>query len=351
MKPAAKWRSEVMNAVAAAVIALLIWAYANDRTRESASVAGTVRLAPADPRVQFVEPSTAVSLAVEVRGSRRAIEAFEDVLRSGLPLATGGDGLPAEAGTHAASFREVLAANPTVIATGAEVLRVRPESLRFEVGSLVTEQVPIAVVLPNAAVRGEIFADPQVVTVTLPEVARKSIGALSVDAAIDTKNLEAGKPQQIDVELRLPSTLDRWKELCRVVPPRARISFELLASSNEYTAPRIAVRITLSPQTASRWDVTVVPGSEFMTGVVLTGPRAAIDSITTGAFTPAAVIDLDETPVKVGTAEYPVTFWRLPEGVTVVKKSGDAAPTTATLRLLPRDPAVSVKPITPTAPN
>jgi len=34
-----------------------------------------------------------------------------------------------------------------------------------------------------------------------------------------------------------------------------------------------------------------------------------------------------------------------------VKKSGDAAPTTATLRLLPRDPAVSVKPITPTAPN
>ncbi len=94
MKPAAKWRSEVMNAVAAAVIALLIWAYANDRTRESASVAGTVRLAPADPRVQFVEPSTAVSLAVEVRGSRRAIEAFEDVLRSGLPLATGGDGLP-----------------------------------------------------------------------------------------------------------------------------------------------------------------------------------------------------------------------------------------------------------------
>jgi hypothetical protein len=166
MKPAAKWRSEVMNAVAAAVIALLIWAYANDRTRESASVAGTVRLAPADPRVQFVEPSTAVSLAVEVRGSRRAIEAFEDVLRSGLPLATGGDGLPAEAGTHAASFREVLAANPTVLATGAEVLRVRPESLRFEVGSLVTEQVPIAVVLPNAAVRGEIFVDPQVVTVT-----------------------------------------------------------------------------------------------------------------------------------------------------------------------------------------
>ena len=108
------------------------------------------------------------------------------------------------------------------------------------------------------------------------------------------------------------------------------------------------MRITLSPQTASRWDVTVAPGSEFMTGVVLTGPRAAIDSITTGAFTPAAVIDLDETPVKIGTAEYPVTFWRLPEGVTVVKKSGDAAPTTATLRLLPRDPAV---PATPTAPN
>ncbi len=345
MKPAAKWRSEVMNAIAAAVIALLIWAYANDRTRETASVAGTVRLAPADQRVQFVEPSTAVSLAVEVRGSRRAIEAFEDLLRTGLPLATGGDGLPAEPGTHAASLRDVLAANPTVIATGAEVMRVRPESLRFEVGTLVTEQVPIAVVLPNSAVRGEIFADPQVVTVTLPEAARKSIGALSVDASIDTKNLEAGKPQQIDVELRLPSALDRWKELCRIVPPRARISFELLASNSEYTAPSIAVRITLSPQTANRWDVTLAPGSESMKDVLLTGSRSAIESITTGAFTPAAVIDLDETQVRIGTAEYPVTFWRLPEGVTIVKKSGSAAPAVATLRIMPRDPT------TPTAPK
>lgn len=351
MKPAPKWRSEIMNAVAAAVIALLIWAYANDRTRETASVAGTVRLTPADPRLQFVDPSTAVSLAVEVRGSRRAIEAFEDLLRTGLPLATGGDGLPAEPGLHAASLREVLAANPTIVATGAEVVRVRPESLRFEVGSLVTEQVPIAVVLPNSAVRGEIFADPQVVTVTLPEAARKSIGALSVDASIDTKNLEAGKPQQIDVELRLPSALDRWKELCRVVPPRARISFELLASSSEYTAPSIAVRITLSPQTANRWDVTLAPGSETMKGVVLTGPRSAIESITTGAFTPAAVIDLDETPVKIGSADYPITFWRLPEGVTIVKNSGNATPAVATLQVMPRDPTAPMTPVTPTSPK
>ena len=67
MSPKRTLRSDLLNAIAAAIIALLIWAYANDRTRESASVAGTVRLTPTDPREQWVDPSSAVQVAVELR--------------------------------------------------------------------------------------------------------------------------------------------------------------------------------------------------------------------------------------------------------------------------------------------
>ena len=93
MKHEPRWRSEALNVVAAAVIALLVWAYANDRTRETATLAGTVRLSPADPRATWVAPSAAVTVSVELRGSRRSIERAETALRAGLPLSPGADGL------------------------------------------------------------------------------------------------------------------------------------------------------------------------------------------------------------------------------------------------------------------
>ena len=338
MRRTGGWRSEALNMIAAAVIALLVWAYANDRTRESASVAGTVRISPADPRTQFVDPSAGVSVVVEVRGSRRAIEAAEDALRSGISLAAGAAGVPSAPGEHVASLREVLGANPQMAATGAEVVRVRPETLRYAAGRLVTEQVPVQVALPNASVRGEIVADPPVVSFTLPEEAARSGGALTVDAAIDTKNLEPGKPQQVDVELRIPDRMSRWRELCRVVPPRAKVSFELLATSGECTAPPVPVRVALAPAAAGLWEVTPERGSEALKGVRLAGPRAALDAVMNGSFATAAVVDLGDAPTRIGTAEYPVSHWQLPEGVTVVRDPKDPAPTVR-MRVLPRGPA------------
>ena len=339
MNAPGRWRSEALNMAAAAMLALLIWAYANDRTRETASVAGTVRISPADPRAQFVDPSAGIPVAVEVRGSRRAIEAVEDALRSGLSLPAGATGVPATPGPHEAPLREVLSAHPTVAATGVEVVRVRPESLRYEAGVLVTEQVPVTVALPNASVRGAIVPDPPVVAVTMPEAAAKSLGSLAVDAAVDTKNLEPGKPQQVDVELRIPESLARWKELVRVVPPRAKVSFELLATGGECSAPPIPVRVALPPESASRWDVMPERGSESVSGITLSGPRAGLDAVLAGSFMPAAVVDLGDSPVRIGTYEYPVSYWRLPEGVTVVRPAGNAPPPSVRLRIMPRVPA------------
>lgn len=339
MTPKRTLRSDLLNAIAAAIIALLIWAYANDRTRESASVSGTVRLTPSDPREQWVDPSSAVQVAVELRGSRRSIEAAEDAIRTGLPLAIGGAGLPSADGQVVASLREVLSANPTIAATGAEVVRVRPESLRYETGALVTEQVPVVTSLPNAAVSGAVVTEPPVVAVTLPSAARKAIASLQADAAVDTRNLVPGKPQRIDVELRLPESLARWKEQCRIVPPRAVVAFELVATTAELRVARVPVRIAIDPAAADRWEVTPEPGSEALDDVVLTGPRAAIESIAGGKFEPSAVIDLGAGPSRVGAFDYPVTFWRLPDGVSVVQAAGVDAGETATVRLrvLPRN--------------
>ena len=340
MNGRADWKSNLFNVVAAAIIALLIWAYADDRTRESASVSGTVRLAAADPRDGFVDPSSAVQIAVEVRGSRRAIETVEEALRSGMTLAVGGEGLPSAPGAHSASLREVLSANPTVAATGAEVIRVRPESLRYETGTLVTEQVPVAVGLPNASLRGTPTAEPSVVTVTMPAAAREAAGPLSVEASVDARALQPGR-HRLDVELRLPETLSRWREQCRIVPPRGVVSFELASATAELTLDAVPVRLSISPQAAERWEVTPDEGATSIAGVVVSGPAAAIAELSSGRFPPAAVIDLGDAPGRVGAGDYAVSYWRLPDGVSVTRTRGSepGAQPAVRLRVLPRNPA------------
>ncbi len=345
MTPRAPVRSELLNMVAAAIIALLVWAYANDRTRESGSVSGTVRLSPSDPRERFVDPASAVPVTVELRGSRRSIEAVEDMLRGGLSLAVGAPGLPNEDGTNAASLRDALAADPAVAASGAEIVRVRPESVRYETGKLVTEQVPVASSLPNAAVRGAITVEPSVVAVTLPAAARAATGTLQVEATADVRNLKPGMPQKVDVDLRLPEPLARWREQCRIVPPRATLAFELVASTADLRLARVPVRVALSPAAADRWEVRTEDGADAVKDVVLSGPGAAIDAIASGRFEPTAVVDLGSAPERVGSAEYAVTFWRLPDGVSVVRAAGNEPGTmpSVRLRVLPR-PAPATEP-------
>ena len=322
MKHEPRWRSEALNVVAAAVIALLVWAYANDRTRETATLAGTVRLSPADPRATWVAPSAAVTVSVELRGSRRSIERAENALRAGIPLSPGADGVPSEPGSHVLALRDVLQANAAIAESGAELVRVRPETVPFEVGELVTEQVPVTAVLPSASVSGDIAVEPAVVSLTVPAAARQALGRLAVDAIVDTKNLEPGKPQQVDVDLRLPESLGRWRELCRVVPPRAKVSFALLKADSEFRIESVPVRVSVPADVAQSWTVAAAPGAEAISGVVVSGPRASIDALRSGTFAAAAIVDLASAPELPGRVRQAVSFWRLPEGVSVIEAGG-----------------------------
>lgn len=315
-------RSELFNVVAAAIVALLVWAYANDRTRESATVSGTVRLSASDPRANFVEPTSAVTVSMEVRGSRRAIERVGDALREGVTLATGSGAVPGEPGVHTIELQDAIAQDAGIAASGIEIVRTNPQSIRAQIGKLVTDQVSVKPVLPRASVQGEIVVDPPVVAVTLPEAAREAVGALSLEALVDTKNLEPGRTHAVDVELKLPDALNRWKELVRVVPPRAKVSFALLATTGEFTIGAVPIEIAATPATLETHEVTLPAGGSAISSVVVTGPLASIDRIRRGEFAPAAVVALGTRSTASGQRRMPVTFWRLPEGVSVVSAGG-----------------------------
>lgn len=163
--------------------------------------------------------------------------------------------------------------------------------------------------------------------VTLPEAARDAVGAIALDAMVDTKNLEPGRTHAIDVELKLPETLSRWKELTRIVPPRAKVSFTLLATTAEFTVATVPVEIAVTPAALETYAISLPAGSTAITNVVVTGPLASIDRLRKAEFTPAAVVALAPRALVPGTRRQPVTFWRMPEGVSVVTAAG--APVTS----------------------
>lgn len=317
-------RGELFNIVAAGIVALLIWAYANDRTRESATVAGTVRITATDPRTQYVEPTTAINVSLEVRGSRRSIESVEDALRTGISLATSGSGgVPSEPGVHTVDLANALMQEASIHSTGVEIVRMSPESVRVTIGRLVTDQVPVKPVLPRASVQGDIVVDPAVVAVTLPEAAREAVGALALDVVVDTKNLEPGRTHAVDVELKVPEALSRWKELIRIVPQRTKVVFSLLATTAEFTLASVPIELAASPAALANYDFTL-PGGGALTSVVVTGPLASIDSLRNGDFAPAAIVALGPADLAAGMRRVRVASWRLPEGVTVVSTAGVA---------------------------
>lgn len=320
-----EWRGEVFNAVAAAIVALLIWAYANDRTRETATITGNLRLATNDPRATYVEPTGNVTVSLELRGSRRSIDTVESALRTGLTLTTGSAGVPGGVGVHTVELAEALSQDASIASTGAEIIRAQPESVRMEVGTLVTDQVPVTPVLPRAAVQGEIVVDPPIVAVTLPEAARAAVAALTLDAVVDTKNLEPGRSHSVDLELKLPDALSRWKEQVRIVPPRAKVTFTLLATTAELTLPVVPVEVAMPPAAMDQFRVSLAPGSTSIANVVVTGPLAAVDRLRRNEFQVAAVVSLTSRTLAPGQRRVPVSYWRLPEGVTVVSTAGAPA--------------------------
>jgi hypothetical protein len=324
MRVPSTWRSDLLNLVAAAIIALLIWAYANDRTRESLTTAGTVRFTVGDPRTQYVDPATSVPVTVEVRGGRRALEHIEEELRSGITLTTGTGGIPGRPGAHTIDLGRALEQLPAFAGVGVEIVRVRPESARIALGDLATEQVPVTAILPSTSVQGDIVLDPPVVSVTLPAEARAAVGALSIDAVVDTKNLEPGKLQQVDVDLRLPEALARWKELCRVVPPRAKVSFTLVAASAETRLANVPVRLAARAGSLDAWALSFAAGAaDSIPDVIVTGPRAAVEALRKGEFEPAAFVNVPDRALQATErVDLPVSFWLLPDGVSVLEVAG-----------------------------
>jgi hypothetical protein len=107
-----------------------------------------------------------------------------------------------------------------------------------------------------------------------------------------------------------------------VVPPRAKVSFALLKADSEFRIASVPVRVSVPADVAQSWTVAAAPGAESIEGVVVSGPRASIDALRSGAFAAAAIVDLASAPELPGRVRQAVSFWRLPEGVSVIEAGG-----------------------------
>lgn len=345
-----EWTNKISTALIATVVTLLIWTWAAEKTREETSITGGVRFAPAEGQALSAEPAAPVTVTLQVRGSRQAIQRAAAILEQGVIFRLGLGGVPAQPGSYSIELSKVFEELPEIRRSDLSVLNARPDTVTVTVGRLVTRTAPIVAEIPLALTTGTITIDPPEASITLPESLAASIPQFRIEAFVDVRNLELGRRLTVDAPLRLPEALASARELARVEPSTVRVSFTLASRDRTAVIPTVPVQIAGPPGDLRNYDVQVEPGSEFLRGVTVSGPSDAIAQIESGRARIAAIVHLGTDDLVRRTLSKPVSMWLLPPGVAVTRigNASDPAPLVS-LRITERPRAATPPPVEPAA--
>ncbi|MBX3355965.1 MAG: hypothetical protein KF724_09735 [Phycisphaeraceae bacterium] len=322
------WTNRLSTGLIAAVVTLLIWTWAAEKTREETTITGTVRFVTAEGQPLSVDPSNALTATLQLRGSRQALQRAGAILEGGADLRLGLGGVPAEAGRFQVELAKVFAELPEIRQLDLSVLNARPDTVTLTIGRLVTQTVPIVAAIPLAQISGSVVIEPPEAQLTLPASLAESIAQPRIEAFVDVRNLEPGRRHTVDAPLRLPESLQSARGLARVEPAVVRVSFILGSRDRTAVIPTVPVQIAGPPADLRNYEIVVEPGSEFLRSVTISGPGDAISQIESGRARIAAIVHLGAEDLVRRSVSKPITLWLLPSGVTVTRigTSTDTAP-------------------------
>ena len=346
------WGNRISTGAIAAVASLLIWTWAAEKTRESATVTGAVRIVSGEGQALAAEPDTPIPVTVQLKGSRGSLQRVADLIEGGAELKLGRGGVPATPGTFSVDLAAAIAALPELSRSDVSVESTRPDLLEVSLSKLVTQAMKITPVFPSGQVSGEATVDPPEATVTLPATLAERAALLRLEAPVDVRPLEPGRRYSRPVRLRLPEALQTKEGQVRVTPEEVTVTFTLRAKNSTTTVTSVPVQVAGPPTELAACEVQLDPGNEFLRNVTLTGPGDAISQIESGRFRVAAVVHLSADDLARRSLTRPVSLWLLPPGVTVTKvgNSTDLAPPVS-LRISERPRTSAAPPAAPAGRN
>lgn len=322
-----EWTNRISTFLIAAVVTLLIWAWAAEKTREELTISGAVRFTPGEGQALTVDPATPVTVTMKVAGSRAALQRAATLLEQGAELRLGVGSVPSRPGTYSVVIARAFEELPEIQRTDLSVVSVRPDTQTITIGRLVTRPVAIEAEIPLAQISGAVTIEPAEAMLTLPESLAEGMAQTKVEAFVDVRNLEVGRPHTINAPLRLPETLQAASGVAKLEPTTASVRFTLLSRDRTAVIPTVPVQVAGPPGDLRQYDIQVEPGSEFLRNVTVSGPSDAISQIESGRRI-AAIVHLGADDLARRNVTKPVTLWLLPPGVTVTRigTSTDTAP-------------------------
>ena len=316
-------RDTVVNVLIVSLVTLVIWVWAAGETSETLVLFNQqINIEPSSGSATLVRPNTIHGVRVELRGPARAVQRMGREFASLTTVSVGMAGVPAIGGQHTIDLATVVRGIIDRTGLPVTVVGTQPEMSEVDIVLRSTQPVDILPLLGEGVTStGTITAEPAIGSITLPsELAAQ--GPIELIARVTQQMLEGHTPGQrviLKVEVSLPAALQQYEESIDFEPREVDVSVALLSASTELSIPSVPVQIAAPPADLERYTISIAQGDGFLRDVLVRGPPETIQAIADGALSVVAFVHLTSDDLVKLVSERPVSMWRLPPGVTVVK--------------------------------
>jgi len=305
------WRHEFGSYVIITAVAVLVWIWAANETREPKTVSSTVRFNVPDNGAWIIEPNNyAVSMVVE--GSRLAIQNVEALARNGFII-----DLAPEVGVQAVDIESKLIANRALRESGAVLRSIDRPSATPSVDRLVPMQLTILPNLPGVQFETQPKVEPATATLSLPSRLQSQFSDIRVQAFAgqdQTASLPEGVLRTLDVPLRILPDVLAANEHVTVSPDKARLSFTIRSQTRELKLNQ-PVKVQLAGPFEDQRDFYVEFETDTLRDVTVIADADLVRRIESGEATVVAVVYLRSIEKEriaaggTGSGELPVSYF------------------------------------------
>ena len=335
--------SRLTSALLAALIAVLVWVFAEGESISSRSVIATVNFASepvGDLLVRPDDPGFHGTASVTLEGATRTIDAAAMIVGNKFRLAPGVAGVPTTPGeARYVDLREVLANLPELRDIGSTVASVEPRRVNVHVIRLVSRELPVRLDLGAAGggvvLDSEPVCTPATITIRVPEgMAGRIPEGATVSATIadaDLRQLRADVPQSVPAIVHAPEGLAGVQNVV-LSAEQVTVTLRLKRTVDTIKVPTVPVWFSMPPsEDSGKWIVELQ--DKFITDVTLSGPSDQLQRIRSGEWPVKAMIELSSDDLAKGIQCKPAVFPNLPPGVSAAANS----PIVRLLRVVKRD--------------
>jgi hypothetical protein len=336
--------SNVWTLILVTTIAVVIWLWAADETRQQEERSATIVVESADPEHFAVKPAKGRPVTIKILGSSRSLTEIQRALRDTIVIQTGATAVPNQVGVHRVDVATALNSHPKFLEAAATVVTAEPAGLDIQICERVPMRIPVEVALPDVRLQGSASVEPAQAPIMVADVVQQVFANARLEATIDPQQLaalERGQVHTLTGQWRLPAALAAYAEDVTLPSTPPRITFTLESQLATTTVARVPVQISGVAEDLAAYDIRIEEADVYLKDVKLTGPIDQIRRIQAGTeeVKIVAFVHLTSNDLALRVTRKPIGLWLLPPGVSVVPLEGRGGPPQVGLRIVERSAA------------